>query len=333
MAEEDGQVETQPELTNEMDQARAAAAKILATEEPKKPAVEGDTPEVESPKPSDAEPKDAPAEETPQPADKFKITVKAEDGSDAEVEVDLDGLKRGYMMEKDYRAKTAQLARQREEVDGKIKSAIEPKLKEYDEKLQLAEQVIWHTLAPEIQNTDWNKLAVEDPALWAQKMQLANNVNAKLTALKTERIRVAEEQAKTQQKEMRKVITEANETLADPLKGIPGWNQEIYGKVLTYGQAEGYKAEEVNTITDPRMIKLLWKASKYDDLQKAKPLVEKRVVTVPKVSKPGTAEKPDANQEAWKTGMARLRKTGTDADARQLASILLEREGVTNKRS
>jgi len=159
-------------------------------------------------------------------------------------------------------------------------------------------------------------------------LNTAADVNAKLTALKAERIRVAEEQTKNHQKELRKVIAESNETLADPLKGIPGWNQEIYGKVLTYGQAEGYKAEEVNTITDPRMIKLLWKASKYDDLQKAKPLVEKRVVTVPKVSKPGTAEKPDANQEAWRTGMARLKKTGTDADARTLASIILDREGV-----
>ncbi len=329
MAEETGQPEGEPtEVRNEMDVAREAAAKILASEEPKKPAVEGDTPAVESPKPSDAESKEAPAEETSQPVDKFKVKIKAEDGSDAEVEVDLDGLKRGYMMEKDYRAKTAQLARQREEADARIKSAIEPKLKEYDDKLQLAEQVIWHTLAPEIQNTDWNKLAVEDPALWAQKMQLANNVNARLSALKQERIKVAEEQAKSQQKELHKVIQDSNDTLKDPIKGIPGWNQEVYGKVLVYGQAEGFQREEVNTITDPRVIKLLWKASKYDDLQKAKPAVEKLVNKVPKVAKPGTTEKSDGNTEAWRTGMARLKKSGTDQDARTLASILLEREGV-----
>lgn len=328
MADQTSQAEEQPvEQRNEMDQAREQAAKILA-EEPKPGAVEGDTPEVESPEPSDKEPKEKPKTETP--ADRFKITVKAEDGTDAEVEVDFDGLKRGYMMEKDYRAKTAQLARAREEVEAKIKGAIEPKLKEYDDKLQLAEQVIWHTLAPEIQNTDWNKLAVEDPALWAQKMQLANNVNAKLNAIKQERIKISEEQQKRQHGELQKVIQESNDTLKDPLKGIPGWNQEVYGRVLTYGQAEGFKAEEVNTITDPRVIKLLWKASKYDDLQKAKPAVEKLVTKVPKVSKPGTTEKSDGDTEAWKSGMARLRKSGTDQDARALASILLEREGVKN---
>jgi len=340
VAQEDGQAGTQPaSQLNEMDQARAQAAKILSEEPKSKPketkvvevkegAVEGDTPEPESPEPSDAEPKEETTEETP--SDRFKIKVKAEDGSDAEVEVDLDGLKRGYMMEKDYRAKTAQLARAREEVESKIKSAIEPKLKEYDDKLQLAEQVIWHTLAPEIQNTDWNKLAVEDPAQWAQKMQMANNVNAKLNQIKQERIQISEQMRLNSHKELQKVIQESNETLKDPLKGIPGWNQEIYGKVLIYGQAEGYKADEVNNITDPRMIKLLWKASKYDDLQKAKPAVEKRVVTVPKVTKPGTAEKADGNTEAWRKGMDRLRKTGTDQDARALASIILDREGVKN---
>lgn len=327
MADEEDVSQAPEQPVNDMEVARREVAKILA-DESKPAAVEGDTPKVESPKPSDAE---TTAEPKAEPSgDRFKITVKAEDGSDAEVEVDLDGLKRGYMMEKDYRAKTAQLARAREEVEAKVKGAIEPKLKEYDEKLQLAEQVIWHTLAPEIQNTDWNKLAVEDPAQWAVKMQLANNVNAKLNQIKQERIRVTEEQAKEQHKQLQKVIQESNETLKDPIKGIPGWNQEVYGRVLTYGQAEGFKAEEVNTITDPRVIKLLWKASKYDDLQKAKPAVEKLVTKVPKVSKPGTTEKSDENTEAWRTGMARLRKTGTDHDARALASILLEREGVKN---
>jgi hypothetical protein len=327
VAEKEDESQPEAEPVNEMDQARQQAAKILS-EEPKPGAVEGDTPEVESPEPSDKEPKEKPAAEPA--SDRFKITVKAEDGSDAEVEVDIDGLKRGYMMEKDYRAKTAQLARAREEVEAKIKGAIEPKLKEYDDKLQLAEQVIWHTLAPEIQNTDWNKLAVEDPALWAQKMQLANNVNAKLNAIKQERIKISEEQAKQQTKELQKIIQESNDTLKDPIKGIPGWNQEVYGRVLTYGQAEGFKAEEVNTITDPRVIKLLWKASKYDDLQKAKPAVEKLVTKVPKVLKPGTTEKSDGDTEAWRTGMARLKKSGADHDARALASILLEREGVKN---
>ncbi|HZD13179.1 MAG TPA: hypothetical protein VE177_06645, partial [Candidatus Binatus sp.] len=280
--------------------------------------------------PAETSKEDAPKEEPSQPSElKVKFTVKGEDGSDVEVEENVEGLKRGYMMEKDYRSKTAQLARAREESEAKIRSAIDPKLKEYDEKLQLAEQVIWHTLAPDIQNTDWNTLAKENPAEWAQKMQAANNVNAKLTAIQAERAKISQEQAKQQTENLKKVIQESNQTLADPIKGIPGWNQELYGKVLQYGQEAGLKAEEVNTITDPRAIKLLWKAKQYDDLQKAKPAVEKRVVTVPKVTKPGAMpEASDPSADKWNKGLARLRKSNSTEDAVSLAKVMFEREGV-----
>jgi len=322
--EEQGQVETQPDV-NEM--AATVAAGILKAEEGEEAPAESTEVEAQPETEPEAEVEEATPEtepEEPAQPDRYKLTVKAEDGTDVEVEEDIEGLKKGYMLEKAFRMKTAQLAREREAVDQKIKEAIEPKLKEYDEKLQQAEQVLWHTLAPEMQSTDWNKLAAENPAEWAQKYQAVQNVNAQLAQIQAERQKINQAREEEFKANQRKAAQESVEVLQTE---IPGWNNDLYGKILKTGVEYGFKPEEVNAITDHRAIKVLWKAMQYDALQKAKPSVEKRsTAKAPKVMKPGTAEKPDASADQWKTGMAQLRKTGKESDAIALAKQLIARE-------
>jgi len=322
--EEQGQVETQPSVD---EMAANLAAGMLQAEEGGEVPAESTEAEVQPETEAEAPVEEAtPETETEEPAqpDRFKLTVKAEDGSDVEVEEDLEGLKKGYMLEKAFRMKTAQLAREREAVNQKIKEAIEPKLKEYDEKLQQAEQVLWHTLAPEMQSTDWNKLAAEDPAQWAQKYQAVQNVNAQLAQIQAERQKIAQAREEEVKVNLRKAAQESVEILQTE---IPGWNNDLYGKILKTGVEYGFKPEEVNAITDHRAIKVLWKAMQYDALQKAKPSVEKRSpAPAPKVVKPGTAEKQDPNADKWNQGMAKLRKTGKTEDALEVAKMMLARE-------
>lgn len=230
------------------------------------------------------------------------------------------------MLEKSYRQKTAQLAREREAIQAKVKEAVEAKHKEYEEKLELAEQAIWHTLAPEIKNIDWNKLAAENPAEWAQKYQYVQNVNARLAQIQQERQKLGQAREEELKSNLKRQAEEAVETLRTE---IPGWNNDLYGKILKSGTEYGFKQEEVNAITDPRAIKVLHDAMKYRALQSAKPAVEKRAAAVvPKVVKPGTAEKPDASADQWKQGMANLRKSGRTNDALPLAMEILRREGI-----
>ena len=280
-------------------------------------------PKGEEQEPEQQEEAEPEAEEQEQPR-KHKLTVKAEDGSDQEVEVDDEELKKGYMMERAFRMKTAQLARERESLQSKIKAEVEPKLKEYEEKLTMAEQAIWHTLAPEIQNTDWNKLAEENPAEWAKRYQHVQNVNSKLAQIQAEKKKVEEARQQETQSQLKKAAEESVERLKED---IPGWNNDLYGKILKAGvEMYGFKAEEVNAITDHRAIKALHDAMQYQAL-KAKPLVEKRQTpSAPKVVKPGAGEKPDANAEKWNQGMAKLSKSGRTEDAVELAKLLLSRE-------
>ena len=260
---------------------------------------------------------------------KRKLTVKAEDNTDQDVEVTLEEMEKGYIMEKSYRQKTAELARKREAMQAEIKNAIDPRIKEYDEKLQQAEQVIWHTLAPEIQKTDWNALARDNPAEWAQRSQLRQNVEAQLAHIKSERQKIAEAQQKEIEVNLKKQAAEAVETLKAE---IPGWSDEKYGAILKAGIKEyGFKAEEVNAITDPRAIKVLHDAMKYREAS-AKPVTEKRVAAkVPTVIKPGTSQKTDPSADKFKDGMAQLRKTGHTNEAVAVAKLLLDREAKQQK--
>ena len=289
------------------------------------PAAEDAAPEAAAEETPAAE-AEAPAEaEEAQPEiRKHKLTVKAEDGADLEVEVDDDELKKGYMLEKAFRMKTAQLAREREALQAKLKEAIEPKLKEYDEKLQIAEQAIWHSLGPELKSIDWNRLAAENPAEWAQKYQQVQNINAQLAHIQTERQRIAAERDNETKAQLRKQAEEAVEILKTE---IPNWSNDLYGQILKTGiEKYGFKPEEVNAITDHRAIKVLKDAMEYQRL-KAKPPVEKRAVPqAPKVVKPGAGEKPDAGAEEWSKGMAKLKQSGRTEDAVGLAKMLLARE-------
>jgi len=287
--------------------------------------VEAEAPAEETPAEEAAPVEETPAEEEPQPEiRKHKLTVKAEDGSDLDTEVDDEELKKGYMLEKAFRMKTAQLAREKEAAQARIKEAIEPKLKEYDEKLQIAEQAIWHSLAPEIKNIDWNKLAQENPAEWAQRYQQVQNINAQLSHIQAERQRIAQERDAEMKAQLRKQAEEAVEILKTE---IPNWSNDLYGQILKTGiEKYGFKAEEVNAITDHRAIKVLRDAMEYQRI-KAKPIVEKRAAPVaPKVVKPGAGEKPDAGAEKWNKGMAKLKQSGRTEDAVELAKLMLARE-------
>jgi hypothetical protein len=317
MAEEQGQAQEQPDVT-ENELAVAAADRILDSEnEVPKKEPEGEV-KVEA---TEAQPEEG-GIEIDLDAKMFEVEETKEGGIKEKVKYSLNELKAQRMMQADYQRKTAELARERESGREQVKQAIDPVVKQYQEQLQYFEKAVWQALAPEMQNTDWNTLAAENPAEWARKMQVVTNVNATLEAIRGENQRLTQAQQQQVGEAQKQQITKARETLQND---IPGWNDEVYRSVLKTGLDYGYSPDEVNAVTDPRAIKVLNDAMKYRALQAAKPVVEKKIVNVPKVLKPGSAEKPDPNRETWKKGMAQLKKGGgKTSDAVELAKLLLQ---------
>ena len=331
MAEVEGQAVQQPQT---LEDAAANVAEgilrqsgLLPQEEIQEPESEEEAeveaqPEVEAEEEAEPEASETETEEESQP-ELFKLTVKSEDGSDVEVEEDLDGLKKGYMLEKSYRQKTAQLAREREALQSKIQEAIGPKMKELDEKLALNEAILVNALAPEMNTTDWAKLAEDDPAEWARRKAKVDGVQQQLQKVQHQRQELMRSQQEEQQRALQKAVREARETLETDL---PGWSDETYGRVLKSAMDNyGFRQEEVAQIFDARAIKVLHDAMQYQSL-KAKPVVDKRVPPkVPKVMKPGAGTKPDPKAEQRKAQIAKFRKSGKIQDAVPLAESIVDR--------
>ena len=320
------QIAATPENSTEESLAHQAALRMIDSEEAKEAAPE--TPAAAEPAKQEAEaPPPAPEFEWEKvKAFKHKFTVKGEGGVDEEVEVPLEEMQSGYMRYKDYHRKTTEIARAKEAVTDEVRRAIEPKARELDEKLQTYDAALVSALAAETNGVDLDKLAQEDPAAWAQRMQAINRLGGLINRIRSERAQNAQRLQEEQKASYSKAARSAVEELQ---RDIPGWNNDLYSKILKAGADYGFRQEELNAITDPRAIKVLHEAMQFRALRNAKPQVEKRVVETPKPLKAGAAnEKPDASAEKWNSGMEALRRNPKDNSAAvRVARLLVDRDG------
>ena len=307
-----------------MELAQQAALSMIAKEEGTAPQAEAQ-PETDATAQGEEPATETTENEAPQPR-KHKLTVKAEDGSDLEVEVDDDELKKGFMLEKSYRQKTTQLAREREAVAAEKAKAIQEARAELMEKLETAESMIQATLAPELQGVDMDKLAVENPGEWAARFQKQQAINSKLNAIRAEKSKIVEQQKAELQARISKQASTAIETLQSK---IPQWSDALYGNILKSAvENYGYAPQEVGQITDPKAIEVLHDAMQFRAL-KAKPLVDKRVPAAPKsVVKAGTGDQPNTKSDGYKKALAKLSETGSRSDAVTAMTEYISRQGA-----
>lgn len=258
--------------------------------------------------------------ETPQEeVRRLKLKYKGEEKEFLEPEV-IELAQKGY----DYTQKSQALAREKEEIAVKVKQEVQERQRQFEAQLDVYKQAVLKMADPEVLSADLGKLAVEDPARAFQISLRRQELGQTLQAITTEQQRLASQRNDEARSQMQRQAKEAVEILQQE---IPGWSNDLYGKVLKTGVSEyGFRSEEVSAITDPRAIKVLHDAMQYRAL-KAKPVSGNRATApVPKVVKPGTSEKPDASADKWKQGMAKLKQTGRSEDAVALAKLMLTRE-------
>lgn len=249
----------------------------------------------------------------------FETKYKGDGGEDKLEKLSIKQLQSGYMMQRDYQRKTAELAKQREALQKEVEAKTKPALETYEKNLTVLKQAVMAAVAPELQGVNLMQLASEDPAAYVQKQARLQQVGQLMQHIESELTKST--QAKAQQEQLAKTekIQSAVETLQ---RDIPGWGDQKYQELMKYGVDLGYTPQEMAETIDARMFKLLDVAKKYSELQKAKPEVEKKVVNLPKVVKPGTADKndkADRAQEKWN----RLKKEGSrDAAASVIYDML-----------
>lgn len=207
------------------------------------------------------------------------------------VEVEFEGkqyklppeLKDKFMAQSDYTRKTQELAEQRRLLDTQVQ-------------LQQQENQFRQSVAPEMEQL--NKLDIQLQQYkgldWASMdVETMTRTRIAYDQLKEAREEINQAlQGKRQQFDQyrQKVMSEVTQKGHEYLKKhIPNWGSPEIGQQLTkYGLQEGYSDVELSSLTDPRIIKTLWKARQWDELQTNK--TSKVVKQAPPPVKPGATK-------------------------------------------
>ena len=159
------------------------------------------------------------------------------------------------------------------------------------------------------QAIDWAKAEAETPA------------EAALAALKLMNLQRARDKADDKAKSIESEFSQGrfkllNEKRSDMVKvlakELPGWGEELGTKITQHAISKGWTAEELQTLTNPRVVMALDAERKYELAQKGKAELKAKVKDVPQVVKPG-AKRPIVPQS--KTAMDRFKHTKSDEDA------------------
>ena len=226
-----------------------------------------------------------------------------------EYEVTLDELQSGYQRQKAFTKRSMELAEQRKAFEAE--QAQTKQLRDnYAQQLELLAQQIQQTTP---QEPDWVTLATEVSAQEFNQIKAGWDAQkAALAQAEQERQRIAQEQQAEQQSAIQQHLATQREEM---LNRIPQWQDEATRdeerlEVIKYAQQRtGFSEEEITNASDARAIELLYKAWKWDNLQKKKPEAKKRTRKAPKMAKAGQPKtKAQVASRSRQQAMARLDK-------------------------
>ena len=282
-----------------------------------------DTEEVESEEATD-EP-DEEVEEEEQSQDEvpaiLKLKVNGED-----VEKPLDEVVALAQQGLDYTQKTQQVAEQRKELEAYAQQ-IQMQEQAFQEQMQL-NNVLIEDVAKitsldqqlnQYANVNWNQLSdndfVEAQKLFFTYNQLQQERSQLVSQFEAKKQQVVQKQTQL----MSEKIAKGKEILA---KEIPNWSPETNQALLSTGKDYGFSDAELNSIVDPRHVKVLHDAMQWRKLQQNS-VVKKKVSNAKPVVKPGSKDtKAEANSN-HRNLREQLRKTGKSDAAQKLIENML----------
>ena len=206
-------------------------------------------------------------DDPPEPIEELEPVVEGD-----VVEMEIDGtvyevpkaLEKGFLQEKDYTQKSQTLADDRRQVEllqkqmaatndqyafaASIQDEL-TKIAQLDSYIQQSDQLNWHEMS-----TDEMVRAKHDlDSIQRQKDSLVETLTGKYKEHQD-----AQEQTRTE------LLSKGAEVLK---AAIPGWDDAKQKEMRDYATANGYTEQELAGVTDPRMIKTLWKAKQFDELK------------------------------------------------------------------
>jgi len=249
---------------------------------------------------------DAEYEDEPKP--RYKVKASGE-----EVEVELDELIKGYQQGTDYTKKSQALAEQRKAIEaerGHLEQ-VKQERQAYAQKLQALDSF----LSQQNQGVDLDVLKETDPIGYAVAVAEQSQREKQLAVVRNEQQRIAQQQQAEQQSQLQAHLRTESEKLVSliPELATPQ-GDAVRRQIRDYAKSVGWTDQELGSVYDSRAVNTLYKAMKYEQLQKSKPELNKKLLAAPKMMRSGTSV-PQAKSSQDKQAMQRLRETGKVSDA------------------
>lgn len=249
------------------------------------------------------------ADKEPTPVAKITFKVKGEDGAEETIEATPEDLAKSYMRQADYSRKTQALAERESEAVKMLTEKHESIRASYLSQAELTRAAIANMAGIKTEQ-EMAQLANTDPASWVAENQRQNSINSYLSQLdnqikgeKQQAQAQAEQAAQAQRAQMfEKSWQELSKDGIDKPK-----LQKIYGDV---SKSYGFSDEELGSVMDHRMVKVMKDAVAYRELQAQKAVVTKKVAEAPKMPSRQNAPAKERTDKAlegkFKSGRAKL---------------------------
>lgn len=241
----------------------------------------------------------------------FEVTVdRDENGDPIKDTVTADELVAGYQRQRDYTQKTQALSEQRRQIEQQEQVIQQGRERLMQELTQWAvpqeQEPDWAAAAQQLAPQQFNLLRVQ----WEQKQRQSQAAQQRYQQLQQEI--QAEQQAEFAQRR--------NDSLKRLTETYPEWKDkqkaaEAVQKITaTAKEVYGFTDEELGSIADDRMVRVLWEAARYREIEANNASMEKRVFKPGKTLRSGS--KVTAKQKSkQKQTDAMKRLKGGDEDA------------------
>lgn len=313
-----GDISNEPPRVDE-DQPQEEQEELSAEPELEGEDIEDEETEDDEPDAEADEEEDSDEEQT---AEVVKLKVNGE-----EVEKPLDEVVALAQQGLDYTQKTQQVAEQRKELEA-LQEQLNGATKQFQEQQQLNSVLIEDVAKitsldqqlAQYQNVDWQQLSdsdfVEAQKLFFQYNQLQQQRTDAVSQFESKR----QEALTKQQQLVADQVKKGKEQLA---KEIPNWSQQTTQEVISTGKEYGFTDAELNSIIDPRHVKVLHDAMQWRKLKSKDSVTKKKVASAKPVVKPGSKDQKQVATASAKKMRDQLRKTGSSEVASKLIENLL----------
>jgi hypothetical protein len=162
---------------------------------------------------------------------------------------------------------------------------------------------------------DLDVLKETDPIGYAVAVAEQSQREKQLAVVRNEQQRIAQQQQAEQQSQLQAHLRTESEKLVSLIPELATPQGDAVRKqIRDYAKSVGWTDQELSSVYDSRAVQTLYKAMKYEQLQKSKPELNKKLQSAPKMMRSGTSV-PQAKSSQDKQAMQRLRETGKVSDA------------------